>query len=262
MRINPDDDLGMAQPPQFRVVACLAVLGRLPLLELTIRRLYEKNGCYKVICAGHDPKDREVCERAGAVWVQARNNPLGFKWNKSFEAARQFDPDACLFVGSSDWLSDNWIPIMRPYLESYDLVGVPGMHLLHVCEDPLLCCWPGYINQRRGESIGIGRMLGRQLLDRIQFKPFKERLESSLDNSMQDISSIHAARIHLVDNKNIVALSLSTNLWPQKHKFADHYLGILPSKKLYNVEEFLLQNFPEALELIKSLCTLEVRSDK
>ncbi len=252
MNIDPFDDLALPKK-HFRVVACLAVHGRGPLLKHTIERLYNKNGCSKVICAGHDAKDKEICERSGAFWVHARNNPLGAKWNISFQAAKQFNPDACLFVGSSDWLSDNWIPTLKPYLDNYDLVGVPGMHLLHVCEENLLCSWDGYTNHRKTESIGIGRMLSRRLLDKIQFKPFKDRMNESLDNSMQTISLEHGAKIHMVNDKNIIALSLSTNLWDNKHRFWDHYSGRLPSKRLINVDEFINQHFPEANTLCESL---------
>src|SRR5688572_2494846 len=149
----------------------MAVKGRRSLLKYTIKRLYQKNGVYKVVCSGDDPEDRKVCEEAGAVWVEISNQPLGRKWNRAFEWAAKFDPDACLFVGSSDWLSDNWIPIMRHYLDRSDLVGTAGMYLVHLADEKLMCHWPGYTNQRRGESIGIGRMINRMLLDRLQFKP-------------------------------------------------------------------------------------------
>src|SRR5688572_7366782 len=111
--VDANDDLATAKPP-FRVAACLAVQGRLPLLRYTIKRLFEKNKVDRVICSGDQPEDRKLCESLGAIWVQARNNPLGNKWNKSFQEAAKYNPDACVFVGSSDWISDNWIPFMKP----------------------------------------------------------------------------------------------------------------------------------------------------
>lgn len=253
-----DDDLATAKEP-FKVVACMPVLGRGPLVEQTIRRLYTKNDVDKVICAGHEPHLKSICESAGAVWVNHRNNPLAAKWNAAFQVARQFNPDACLFVGSSDWLSDNWIATLRPYLEEYDLVGVPGMHLLHVCYEPLLCEWTGYTTDRKTESIGIGRMLSRRLLDKIRFKPFNDRLEGNLDHSMQQNSIQQAARIHMVDDKNIIALSLSSNLWDNKHKFWDHYSGKIPSKRMLDVDNWIENNFPEAKILCESLKATSVK---
>ena len=255
--IDAHDDLATAKRP-YRVVACMAVKGRRPLLKYTIERLYKKNGVYKVVCAGDDPGDHKVCEEAGAVWMEINNHPLGRKWNRAFEWAAKFDPDACLFVGSSDWLSDNWIPVMRPYLDRSDLIGTAGMYLVHLAEEKLMCHWPGYTNHRRGESIGIGRMINRMLLDRLQFKPFNDAMPSSLDGSMIQNCTRHAARIQLVDRSELKSLSISTNLWGNMHNFFDHYGGKLPSEKMYEIDNWLENNFPEALKVCESLKDMSV----
>jgi hypothetical protein len=252
-----NDDYGLAKTP-FRVIACLAVDGRLPLLRYTIERLYQKNGCYKVICAGDRTEDRKLCEEMGAVWVPSPNRPLGKKWNKSFQEAAKYNPDACLFMGSSDWLSDNWVQGMIPYLENYDLIGVPGCHFLHLAEESLLCHWKGYTNGRAGESIGIGRVLSRTLLDHMKWKPFSDMLNNSLDHSMQHSALQRAANIHLVDSSELIALSISTNHWIQKHQFWDHYSGRISSTRIYNVEEFLSLNFPEAKCVLSKLTSQKV----
>lgn len=246
------DDLGTAKEP-FKVIACVPVWGRGPLVEQTIKRLYNKNGVYRVICAGSEPSDKAICEKAGAVWVQAKNNPLGAKWNAAFKEAKKYNPHACLFVGSSDWLSDNWLPTLTPYLEDYDLIGVPGCHFLHLCDEPLLCHWKGYTNGRQGESIGIGRLLSRQLLERLHYAPFHPEFHNSLDSSMQQNCMKHAARIHMVDSPDIKAVSISTNLWAQKHVFFDHYSNKLPSDKIQDVNNFIETNFPEAKIVCESL---------
>lgn len=246
------DDLGTAKEP-FRVVACVPVFGRGPLVEQTIKRLYNKNGVYRVICSGSEADDKIVCEKAGAVWVQHRNQPLGAKWNAAFKEAKKYNPHACLFAGSSDWLSDNWLDELCPFLDDYDLIGVPGCHFLHLADEPLLCNWKGYTNGRKGESIGIGRLLSRQLLERLQYAPFHPEINNSLDNSMQQNSTKHAARIHMVDSSKIKAVSISTNLWSNKHQFSDHYLGRLPSEKIMDVNNFIETNFPEAKIVCESL---------
>jgi hypothetical protein len=252
-----NDDMGLAKRPS-RVIACMAVQGRLPLLKYTIERLYKKNGCHKVICSGDKPEDRRLCEEMGAEWVQHRNNPLGSKWNAAFQAAAKHNPTACIFVGSSDWLSDNWIPVMHPYLDSYDLIGTPGCYFMHLADENLLCYWPGYVNQRVGESIGIGRMLSSKLLDKMQWKPFSDLLNNSLDGSMMQTSSRRAARVHLIDSSELKSVSISTNIWPNKHQFSDHYLGKLPSKKILDVDTWIENNFPEAKLVCESLKGMSV----
>jgi hypothetical protein len=239
------DDLAGAKQP-FKVIACLAVRGRLPLLKHTIERLYKKNGVFRVICAGDNHYDRKVVEAAGAEWVQIPNRPLGRKWNESFRAAEKYNPDACLFVGSSDWLSDNWLEELEPEARKYDLIGTPGCNFLHIGKEFIACHWPGYVGARKDESIGIGRLISRQVLTCLQWKPFSDHLDSSLDRSMNERVRQAVGSIQLIDNLKIKSCSISTDEWINKHKFNDCFNGVLPSEIIPNVEEWIDQNFPEA----------------
>ena len=247
--IDPFDDLGTAKKP-YRVVACIPVKGRAPLVEQTIKRLYWKNGVYRVICVGDDLHDRKVCEKAGAVWVQFNNKPLGAKWNAAFEEAKKYEPDACLYVGSSDWLSGNWIDFMRPHVDEHHLVGAPGMYLVDSSSKGLRgVYWPGYNLEKRNESIGIGRMLSRELLDRMKWCPFEGTSDRSLDRSMTDKCARFGFKEFMLQNPQMMALSLSfPERWPNKHIFDMHWNGLLPSQKIDPVP-FMTTHFPEIFEI-------------
>lgn len=240
--LSANDDLG-GTPQPYKCVAVIPVKGRRPLLSLTIRRLYQKNGVWKVITVGDDPEDRKVCEDAGALWVQHPNKPLGNKWNAGFWEARMYEPDSVLYVGSSDWISDNWIPTMRPYVKQHDLVGTPGCYFADLGDKIRVCHWAGYVGSRSTESIGIGRMISGKLLDTVGWKPFSDHLDNSLDRSMKD----RCKKDYLV-LENIKSVSISTNLWPNKHFFSHHWLNVLPSTKVSDVPAFL-KEFPELNEL-------------
>lgn len=255
-----NDDLGMAQPP-YRVVACLAVHGRLPLLEHTIRRLYKKNGCYKVVCSGDGIKEKELCKSLGARWTPRRNKPLGLKWNSSFEVAKDYNPDAVVFVGSSDWLSDDWFSVMRPHVEQHGFAGVPGCYLADVGERIRLCHWAGYKGYRKDradETIGVGRMLSRRLLQAIDWQPFDPYLDNSLDRSMKDKAAKFGFTDVMVHDDRLKALSMSTDLWLNKHKFWMHWSDLpngsqmIPSTKIFD-ETWIERNFPEALSFQASI---------
>jgi hypothetical protein len=240
------DDLGSCCGMcNYKVIACIPVFGRLPLLRYTIERLYKRNGVYKVICSGDNTNDRALCESLGAAWVHHRNRPLGQKWNAAFQEAKQFNPDSCLFVGSSDWLSDNWLKEMRPYSDKYDIIGTSGCHFIHLSTQKRLCYWPGYIGHRENESIGIGRMINSNMLDKMQWQPFNNELNESLDYSMMQKCSKLAGNSHLVSTRQIKSMSISTDLWPNKHKFEQHWSGELPSERIDDVEKFVSENFPE-----------------
>jgi hypothetical protein len=246
--VCPIDDSGLCCGG-FKVVACIPTHGRLPLLKHTIERLYNKNGVYKVICVG-DHEEKTFCESLGAEFIQVKNKPLGRKWNTAFAAAQKYNPDACLFIGSSDWISDNWLTEMEPYTKQYDLVGMPGCYFLHVGnEDNRLCHWPGYVGPRKGESIGIGRLISRSLMDKINWRPFNDALDSSLDRSMIDkVNSVNGTIFNVVSDK-IFSVSISTDQWVNLHKFEMHWNNILPSKKIFEVDNFLNQHFPEAYQI-------------
>lgn len=247
------DDLGDANPPQPKVIAVIPVLGRRQLVKHTVERLLKKNGCFKVICVGNDANDKKICVAAGAEWVTHMNKPLGDKWNRGFYEAKKYSPDACLFVGSSDWVSDNWVSEMTPHLKDYDLIGTPGCHFLHIGKGFKLCFWPGYTGWREGESIGIGRMISAELLDRLEWNPFLARLDNSMDGSMQERCLAAGGKSYMVRNEKIKSVSISTDVWENKHQFSDHINGTLPSEIIEDPFKWIENNFPEAIEVCASL---------
>lgn len=252
-----NDDLSGIKPP-FRVVAAIAVHGRLPLLEHTITRLYKKNGCYKVICSGDGLEEKKLCESLGAVWVSARNKPLGNKWNQAFYKAKDFNPDAVLYVGSSDWICDNWFSLIRPYVEKHHFAGVPGCSLVDLGESIRTIHWPGYKGyrkEREDETIGSGRMLSSGLLNAMDWLPFDPTFDNSLDRSMKDRAKALGFNDFMIYDDRFMSLSLSTSgkyQWPKgqenKHKFEQHWHGLIPSQPL-DPEPFLSKHFPEVYKI-------------
>lgn len=241
------DDLATPQKP-IKIVAAIPAFGRIPLLRRTIERLYQKNGVHRVIVAGSEPEVEKLCIGTGAVFVRHHNNPLGAKWNAAFRAAMFYDPDGVLFVGSSDWLSDNWLPTTAPLLEYFDMIGKPDCYFLDIGPtDNRLCYWPGYTRpDRKGESIGIGRLLSRRILDRINWSPFDPQKDNSLDHSMQNKVMAAGGNIKLLEDDRIKAVSISTHQWPNKHRFEQHWNNELPSTRIPEVAEFTEKHFPEA----------------
>lgn len=246
--MDANDDLAIQRP--YRVVAAMPVHGRLPLLEHTIKRLYQKNGCYKVVCAGDNPEEKRLCQSLGAVWVQMPNKPLGKKWNAAFLKARDFAPDAVLYVGSSDWLSENWIEKTKPYVERYGITGVPGCHFVDIPKKGEIRAvyWAGYTGDRASESIGIGRMLSAKLLELINWQPFDATKNSSMDSSMKARCAAVGYHDYFV-REDTTAISISTDKWENLHSFDDHWKGKLPSQVVDANE--LLEQFPEAYQIFK-----------
>lgn len=255
MRCSIDDSaLCCGKCGTKKVVAVVPVLGRRPLVKLTIQRLLHKNRVDKVICVGDISRDKKVCEAAGAEWITHPNDPLAAKWNEGFIAAKKHNPDAVLFVGSSDWLSDNWLPTLTPYIEYYDMVGLPGCYLLDINTNTRTyraCYWPGYVGRREGESIGIGRLISARILNKLNWKPFDDKLNHSLDYSMRDRILSAGGKERLLSTSDIKSMAISCNEWPNKHQFEAHWNNRLPSQRI-DPKKDLFKWFPESLQIFKT----------
>jgi hypothetical protein len=242
-------------------VAVIPVKGRHPLVHHTIAQALKVVD--KVICITDSGAEAFHLPGASDVVHVRRTTKLGKKWNTGFQVAKAYDPDHILFIGSSDWVSDNWMDYMLPSTESSDIVGVKSFNLLHLDYDVLddiepltkkkrhsgshsvtvkynglrLGLWPGYDNFRRGEPIGIGRVLNRDFLRRIDYKPFDDDKNKHMDRHMFELCKSYT----IAPYEDIRCLSISTSLWDNMHVWHDDYEIDEP--------DFLSKWFPDAYQL-------------
>lgn len=214
-----------------KVVAVIPVYGRLPLLKHTIKRLLEKNRVAHVVCVGETAEEKETVVSSGGIFVKHANQPLGKKWNAGFEFAKTLKPFAVLFVGSSDWLSSNWLPEMMPLMNKFDLIGKADFTMMDISETVRMCHWDGYgRGPRQKEPIGIGRLVSARVLNKMDWRPFLDNKTNSMDFMMFNKIADLGGQIGLVKGEGLVALSISTNRWPNMHKFEDHWNDKVPSR--------------------------------
>lgn len=236
----------------MKTVAIIPVHGRLPLLKHTIERLLKKNGVDLVVCIGDSEDEEMVSIKAGAKFFYHQNMPLGRKWNYGFQKAREFSPDVCLFVGSSDWLSDNWLPELLPLMDEYDMVGKPDFTMMDISDSIRCVRWGGYKGERKDEPIGIGRLISARILDKMSWKPFVDEKNNSMDFAMYEKVQNLGGNVGLITDPNLIPLSLSTNKWENKHKFEDHWNNKIPgdNKRINNMSE-LFELFPEYKQIFE-----------
>lgn len=231
----------------MKVIAVIPVHGRLPLLPYTIGRLYHKNNVDHVICVG-DENERKTCEESGAQYIVSPNT-LGLKWNNGFEEAGRQKADAIVFVGSSDWLSDDWLSATK-YLDEYDMIGKVDFNMVHVCSQTLLLSnWPGYPkgNARHGEAIGIGRMIRAEMLDKFKWRPFRDDANMSMDWQMLQSVLKNKGKIYTIKD-DIQSLSISTEIWNNKHKFFTP-----EARPIENGKQWLIDKFPEIFNFYENI---------
>ena len=230
------------------VTAPIPVFGRFPLLRLTISRLI-KQGVTPIIL-GHENEAKEIAKEFDCEFISISNDPLGNKWNTGFQASKNYNTDAVIFMGSSDWCSDGYIQRCKEHSKDFGMIGMLGCHFADVSESIRLVHWKGYKDKmRQNEPIGIGRFLNREFLEAINWTPFNHQLNSGLDWSMWLNAIKTKQEIGILQcDKSVQLLSISTNKWINKHKFKDHWDGILRSERCST--DVLQNDFKELEKLL------------
>lgn len=213
------------------VTAPIPAFGRFPLLRLTISRL-KRQGVIPIVL-GHEREAMDIAMQMNVEWISIDNDPLGNKWNKGFQASKNYNADAVIFMGSSDWCSDGYIQRCKEHSKDFGMIGQLGCHFADVSDEIRLVYWKGYKeSMRQNEPIGIGRFLNREFLEIIKWTPFNPQLNSGLDWSMWLKGMKTNQEIGILECDNSVQLlSISTNKWVNKHKFTDHWTGSLKSER-------------------------------
>jgi hypothetical protein len=231
----------------MKTLAVIPVHGRLPLLKVTIQRLYDKNKVDHVICVGETEDEKTICLKSGAEFITHKNKPLGRKWNAGFLKAKEYNPDAVVYVGSSDWLSDNWIPVLFPLVEKYELIGKKDYNMLHISNDFKLGHWKQYPlgSGREDEPIGIGRLLSNRFLNIVDWQPFDDYLNKSMDYSMM-FKLRNKGTCYIYNSPEIQSLSISCDKWSNMHTSDLQQPNVI---KFSHPEMWLKIWFPEALKI-------------
>ena len=150
----------------------------LELFLASIERLRALAGDFPVVCVSGE-EDKRMCERANVIHLSRANKPVTEKWNKGFRYLHnECNVEYGMIVGSDDIISSALMQNLIDAMEKdYDLIGIRQIYFY------------GASGQHRGKLIHISRphMLGvcrtihARVLDKIDWKPFPKRLNSSMD---------------------------------------------------------------------------------
>jgi hypothetical protein len=230
-----------------KVFAVIPVFGRLPLVKHTITRLLEKNGVHHVICVGWEADERYVCEKAGAEFIYHKN-VLGGKLNAGFEIAGAEGATHILFVGSSDFVSDNYLEVLLPLCPENGFVGTKGCYMAHIIKGGKVRAglWHGYNKERNYEPIGIGRIIGREAMELCHWNPFNSLAHSSMDGQLYQTVVKNNGQVVMYDKKEAFNMCISTDQWRNMHKFGAYGGTFSEMIKPY---DWLNENFPETLKI-------------
>jgi hypothetical protein len=131
---------------------------------------------------GSEDVHRQLAARYGGHWVEHPNDELALKWNAVMEAAYRAGADYCVVLGSDDLLTDALAVEYRCAMEQGPrYFGVSSCVMIEPLTQRALRM-TGHANTMRwGETIGAGRVLGRELLDRVEGRPWPKHATRGLD---------------------------------------------------------------------------------
>ena len=119
--------------------------------------------------------------------IETNNFPLSNKWQTGLTAIRELNPDYVLMLGSDDFICSNLLDVYTDEMEKgTDLIGLLDCYFFDARVNKLNY-WVGYRNHRRGESIGMARMISKKLLDRLDWKVWHKPLNKGLDGEMMRV---------------------------------------------------------------------------
>jgi hypothetical protein len=126
-----------------------------------------------------------MCQDYGVEYVEVKNKPISNKFIKASQwAATRFNPDAFLILGSDDFIDDALIQrYLKALKDGVDVAGLIDCYFYHTGSKEAMH-WVGYTNFRRGETIGMARMISKKVFNRLHWKLWPSNIDSGLDFNM------------------------------------------------------------------------------
>lgn len=182
-----------------------------------------------------------LCEKYGINYTMHPNEPLGAKKNFGLQYCKNFDFDWLMEIGSDDLILNELLDSYKPYFEKWNFFGIRDA---------------AYLNSETGDcrrliskaTYGAGRMIKRELLDKVEWKLWKDGISKGLDNNSVFAFmrlGIDYKQVPNMDFPGVIDVKSKENIW----KF-DYFLG-----NEYPKEEIFKRLSEKEVELIESYVT-------
>ena len=146
--------------------------------------------------------------------LESKNFPLSVKWQNGVDYARDLNPDYILMLGSDDFVCSNLLKFYTQAMDKgTDLIGLIDCYFFDARVNKLTY-WLGYRNHRRGESIGMARMLSKELLNKLDWKVWRKPINRGLDSEMmRNLNTIkYSKAMFSCKKEDIMALDVKTDV--------------------------------------------------
>ncbi len=195
---------------------------------------------FEVLIAGSEGMvSKKIVDAWKWNYLETPNQPLGLKANIRLKACQKLKPDYVLFLGSDDIMS---IPTFRFILnkikQGFDEIAPMDLYIYDV-QSKRLVYSRGYTNHRKGERLAIGRVIHRDVLNKLKWTMWNSTRNTSLDGSSKSLLDgiVRKPCYYWLKENNLMILDIKTAVNLSKFKLRDNHTV---------VDNKLLDQFPES----------------
>jgi len=199
---------------------------------------YRKDyGIQSVVAGSEKRKTQDMCAMRGISYIEIRNKPLSGKFNAAAQkAVVKYNPKALLILGSDDFVDDNLIKNYIRVIDEADVIGILDCYFYHTGSKESMY-WKGYTNFRKGETIGMARMVSRKVFNRLKGELWPSNIDSGLDFNMMKRIRKHKFKQIVFNVEGMVAVDIKGQ--GNISAFSDYRENMSP------VEESVFNTIPE-----------------
>ena len=187
----------------MRIIVATYFHERFPMYEvhaMGVKRLREVFGVIPVVVCSSEAPHEEFVKKCGFDYYEHANRPLGTKANYTARLTKNYDPDYVIFLDADDIISNTlMIEYMKCMEEGYDFIGVKDIYFYSLnpkrIKYGVFGHWGYEYRGPSNKNLGMAKCLSRSMLDKIDWKPFNDRVNSGLDGTMRARISPHKPKI-------------------------------------------------------------------
>ena len=178
-----------------------------------INRLRKKFDIMPLAVGSEGKVSEDLCRKHKFMYIEHYNRPLGKKFAEGLRCFKNTDVDYVMIMGSDDLISDNLMEAYMPHMENREqVIGILDIYYYDLSEGDL-CYWPGFglkdiDKKREGEPMGMARCLSRELLDKMGWNVWNEKINKGLDWTMWQKIKGYDAKIATIKMKDIGAFGV------------------------------------------------------
>ena len=153
------------------------------------KELEDKVSIDLLVVGSKEDDYKDIVESCGFHYLEYENKPLSQKWQAGVLKSAELEYDGLLIVGSDDFLCKNTFINYSDKLKFGCLFYGFYDAYFYIDSSKELYHWPGYnhhkskMPHRNGETVGMGRLISRELLEILKFSLWDDiKINSSLDN--------------------------------------------------------------------------------